>query len=249
MNILLTNDDGIYNDGLWHAWSKLADKHDVTVVAPRTEQSGVAHAFTLHRPLGIDLIELDEERKGWCVEGTPSDCVKIAITKILKKKPDMVVAGINAGDNSGVSHFYSGTFGAAREAFLWNIPAIAVSISIVDKTQFKNAAEFLRRNIERLVDLSKKHPMLLNINFPPVAVEHIKGTRITRQGKTMFKDDYVHGKNPRGKDYYWIYGNKPESDFEKDSDDQAMVDGYISIAPLSIDATDYNIKSFLEKEL
>ncbi len=249
MRILLTNDDGIHSPGLWHLHKQLSPKHRLTVVAPRNEQSGIAHAFTLHTPLRVNPVRLDAKRRGWAVLGTPADCVKIGITRIMKAKPDLVIAGINPGDNAGISHYYSGTVGAARESALLGIPAIAVSVSLIDDAQFRAAARFLDSLISALRSFPKKEVLLLNVNFPPVRPEKIKGVRITRQGCAMFKDRYLQRTDTRGGRYYWILGDKQSSDFAGDSDDRSLGEGYITITPLRVDATHDEVRSQLADRL
>jgi 5'-nucleotidase len=249
MKILLTNDDGFFSEGIWYAARSLRTSHEVTVVAPRVEQSGISHAFTLYTPSRIEYKEFDPLRTGWIVNGTPSDCVKMGLKQVLKGLPDLVVSGINGGDNSGISQFYSGTVGGAREAAFWGIPSIAVSVSRVQPEQYTHAADFLGRFIPQVVPLHKKGPVFLNINFPAVAINEIKGVRFTRQGCAMFADDYIHRQDPRKKDYFWIMGDKPKEKFEPDSDDQALEEGYITVTPLSIDSTNWKMLAMLKGEI
>lgn len=249
MKILLTNDDGIQARGLWHLYDAIKEKHDVTVVAPLHSQSGVGHAFTLSAPLRIGTAPDCKGGKGWTVNGTPSDCVKMGLTQILKAKPDVVLSGINEGDNTGVSQHYSGTVGAAREAALWGIHGIATSVSCFEEEHFQFAGGFIASHLEQLLTRKTDGPLFLNINLPNTEIEKIKGVKVTRQGCAMFDDNYQKRQDMHGKDYFWIYGNKPESQIEPDSDDRAFLDRYISVTPLSIDATDEHTKDVLSRDM
>ncbi len=249
MNIIITNDDGIYADGLLHLFNRLKKDHDVTVVAPDREQSGVSHSFTLNQPISFSPVKINGGIDGWKVSGTPADCVKVGITKITDNKPDVVISGINAGDNSGVSQFYSGTIGGAREAALWGIPAIAVSIFDNREDQFLMAAKFINDNLEGLIkSCPSDNPVLLNVNFPNVDNDEIKGVRVTSQGRAMFSDNYIHRKDPRNNDYYWIYGQKPKKDYLEGTDETELDKGFITITPLLVDCTNYVVKDSLKKE-
>jgi len=250
MNILLTNDDGIYSNGLVALYKKFKKKHTATVVAPEREQSAVGHGITLHKPLRISKVPIFDKCFGYAVNGTPADCVKLGIMEVLDSKPDIVVSGINPGANVGINLNYSGTVAAAREAALYEIPSIAVSISyynVKNKKIYDDAALF----IEKLCNKILKNPLpsktFLNVNFPDKLLNEIAGVRISRQGLFPVENSFEHRSDPKNISYYWqthqllIINNMPNID---QSD---IYNNYISITPIKCDATDYNLIEDLKK--
>lgn len=249
-SILVTNDDGISSSGIKILAKTLESLGDVYIVAPEGEQSAVAHALTLHRPLKF-------ERAGenaYFVNGTPTDCVIIGVNKILPHKPDIIVSGINNGANLGDDITYSGTVAAAIEGTLLGIPSIAVSLVREDQNngvdsktdlKFQAAANFAGEITERVLDNGLPDDTLLNINIPYSA--KINGVRITKQGKRVYDNSIQELLDPRGREYYWIGGGVPQWGSGKNTDIEAIQDGYISVTPVHLDLTNYEALKYLEE--
>ena len=240
MKILLTNDDGIHAEGLRTLYDLLIPKHSITVVAPDRERSAVGHGITLDRPIRAEKIILNGGWEGFAVSGTPADCIKLAVVEIMKVKPDIVISGINPGANVGVNINYSGTVAAAREAALYGIPAIAVSVQAQTPKTYIEIAEFIRLFAEDIGRKGMPSGTFLNINFPDTPLGQIAGVRISRQGITLFSEYFEKRKDPRNRTYYWQGSDvQPISD-EPDNDGDALNRNYISITPIKCDVTDYN---------
>jgi 5'-nucleotidase len=235
MIILLSNDDGIHSEGIVALERSLASLAEVYTVAPEREQTSMSHALTLHRPLRVREIAANR----LAIDGTPTDCVKLALTGLLPVRPDLIVSGINQGPNLGDDIIYSGTVSAALEGALLGLPAIAVSLVTFERFEFKVAAEFTAALVERVQQQGMPREMLLNVNVPALSKEQIKGWRFTRQGKRHYSENIVERIDPRGKKYYWIGGD--DLGFAKDdgTDCMAVHEGYISVTPLQIDMTDH----------
>jgi 5'-nucleotidase len=229
--ILVTNDDGIYSEGLRKLAAVLRDLGEVIIVAPDREQSAASHALTLNRPLR--LLQLEERE--YIVDGTPSDCVNLAVLYLLKEhRPDIVVSGINFGPNLGDDVTYSGTISAAFEGALLNIPSIAFSALIGEHFSFERNAKFAGRVTEWLLGQERNAEIVLNVNFP---VEEPKGVRVTRLGKRLYSEGVVERLDPRGKKYFWIGGEPPVWHHAEGTDFAAIEEGYVSITPLHLDLT------------
>lgn len=239
MIILLSNDDGIQSEGLTALENSLARLGDIYTVAPDRAQSSMSHALTLHRPLRVH--ELGPRRLS--VDGTPVDCVKLALTGLLPVKPDLVVSGINKGPNLGDDIIYSGTVSAAIEGTLLGIPAIAVSLVTFENFDFRAAAEFTAALIERIRQPGIPAGTLLNVNVPHLPRDQLKGWKFTRMGKRHYSETIVERVDPRGGKYYWIGGD--DLGFAKDdgTDCMAVHEGYISVTPLQCDMTDHGLLS------
>src|ERR1700742_2238892 len=231
-HILLTNDDGIQAVGLRTLRDAMEGLGTISIVAPSREQSGAAQSLTLRQPIVCHEVA---ERE-WAIDGTPADCVIVALHRLLPEPPDIVISGINYGANLGENAYYSGTVGAAREAALHHIPAVAMSLcSKKSGVDFGPAAR-IARNAAELV-LSEKLPdqVLLNINVP----EPWKGgVRFTRQSKKITRNQLSEGKDPRGRLYFWLFEQRIDSDVAPDSDYAAIFAGDVSITPLHLDPTD-----------
>ena len=229
--ILVTNDDGIYSEGL----RKLADAcrahGHVTIVAPDREQSAASHALTLNRPLRLLQIQEDE----WIVDGTPSDCVNLAVLKMFKhQRPDLIVSGINFGPNLGDDVTYSGTISAAFEGALLNIPSIAFSALVGEHFSFDRCAA-LAGELTRIALTEHRDPrVILNVNFP---VGEFAGVKITQLGQRIYSEGVIERKDPRGRSYYWIGGEPPTWHPGEGTDFQAIHAGFVSITPLHLDLT------------
>lgn len=232
MRILVTNDDGIFSEGLKLLAEELAEIGDVVVVAPDREQSASSHSLTLHRPLRIQKV-----RPHWfTVDGTPADCVSLAIQGLLKEeRPDLVVSGINFGPNLGNDVTYSGTVSAAFEASLQGLPALAFSLEIEEGFSFDTAARLAHDLVAELVGRALPSDLLLNVNIPS---QDPRGVRWTRLGNRRYKQTVVEKTDPKGRKYYWIAGT-PEWEHETGTDHAALIAGYVSVTPLHLDLTDY----------
>lgn len=240
MMILVSNDDGIQSEGILALEEKLRRLGEVYTVAPDRVQNSMSHAITLHRPLRAKEIE----PKRFAVDGTPTDCVKLALTGLLPSKPALVVSGINIGPNLGDDIIYSGTVSAAVEGTLLEIPSIAVSLVTLRNSSFEAAAEFACTLAARVLEKGLPSGTLLNVNVPPVPAQELKGWRLTRQGKRRYIEQVVERIDPRGRKYYWIGGDDLEFDKEDGTDCMAIHEGYISVSPLQVDMTSY--RSFRE---
>lgn len=234
-SILVTNDDGIHSEGLRALAEALAPVGEVTVVAPDRERSAAGHALTLHRPLRASEVA----PRWYRVDGTPTDCVTLAVMGMLKGRPRLVVAGINLGSNLGDDVTYSGTVSAAMEGTLLGIPAFAISQAGGGHFDFAAAAGFARRLAALLLEQGLPPDTLLNVNVPAVPPEGIRGIALTRQGRRAYRESIVEKLDPRGKTYYWIGGSEPEWERLGDSDYDAVMAGKISVTPLRLDLTHY----------
>jgi 5'-nucleotidase len=237
MIILLSNDDGIQSEGLTALEENLRNAGDLYTVAPDRAQSSMSHALTLHRPLRVN--ELAPRRLS--VDGTPVDCVKLALTGLLPVRPDLVISGINKGPNLGDDIIYSGTVSAAIEGALLGIPAIAVSLVTFKDFDFRAAAEFTAALVEHIAQGGIAPKTLLNVNVPPLAKGELKGWRMTRMGKRHYSENIVERIDPRGGKYYWIGGDDLGFADEAGTDCKAVHEGYISVTPLQVDLTDYQL--------
>lgn len=241
--ILITNDDGIRASGLKTLESSLSTLGEIILVAPENEQSATSHAITLDRPLRIK--RYSETR--YSVSGTPTDCVLLAIHRILDKKPDLVVSGINHGPNMGEDVTYSGTVAAAMEGNILGIDSIAVSITSWEPDSFEAAGKVSRYLASRMLGREGKgDPFLWNVNIPPLPENKLKGIRVTRLGSRVYNDSIVKKTDPRGKDYFWIGGGEPGWNVDKKSDFTAVSNACVSVTPLKVDMTDY--KNVIELE-
>lgn len=230
-HILVTNDDGIYSDGIRQLAQAMRTIGDVTIVAPDREQSAASHALTLNRPLRLLQIEENE----WIVDGTPTDCVNLAILHLLReRRPDMVVSGINFGPNLGDDVTYSGTISAAFEGALLGIPSIAFSALIGEHFSFEPCARFAADFVTRMLDSHTDPAIVLNVNFP---VSPFNGVQICRLGRRMYTEGVIERLDPRGKKYYWIGGEPPVWEREEGTDFAAVDAGLIAVTPLHLDLT------------
>ena len=242
--ILLSNDDGVTSEGLSALADALSHLGEVYTVAPDRDQSASSHSLTLTRPLRMEEIS---ERK-FSVDGTPTDCINLAVNGILKDgKPDLVVSGINTAANMGDDITYSGTVSATMEATLLKIPSIAVSMNAKKDFVFQTGAHYARLVAELVLQTGLPEDTLLNVNVPNLPLGRVKGIRITRQGKRVYKTPIVEKTDPRGKKYYWIGGDKLDSVLIENSDIASVEDGYVSVTPIKLDMTDYAYMEELEK--
>jgi 5'-nucleotidase len=247
MKILLTNDDGIFAPGLQALHQHLAARHAVSVIAPDQERSAVGHGITLHHPLRAARVALNAHFQGYAVNGTPADCIKLGMYTLLSERPDLVLSGINPGANVGVNVNYSGTVAAAKEAALYGLPAIAVSVEGREVVNFEDAAAFAETLAEMVMRRGLPRGTFLNVNIPNVPFTDIAGTVISRQGTGVFADRFEKRRDPRNRAYYWP-GSDPQV-FEDDPElDGAALQGhFISITPIKCDMTDYHTLEHLRR--
>lgn len=251
MHILVTNDDGVFAPGLLalaQAAKKITDK--VTVLAPDHNWSASGHVKTLHRPLRVNEVQLEDGTPAWASDGAPSDCVALAQLGFIPDKIDLVLSGINPNANIGHDLTYSGTVTAAMEAAIWGIPGVAVSLDKpedhVGLVDYGPAAEAARRIVTWLWEQPDlPQDTILNVNVPYLSLSEIKGFRITRQGMRIYRDELLRRLDPRGKPYYWIGGEAPTGVEEPGTDFGALLAGYVSITPIQLDLTSENLKSWL----
>ncbi len=235
MRILLSNDDGYFAPGLQALAESLAQIGEVTVVAPERDRSGASNSLTLDRPLTVRKSHLGY----WYVNGTPTDCVHLAVTGLIDQLPDIVVSGINHGTNMGDDTIYSGTVAAATEGFLLGIPAIAVSLASRHAGNFATAGRVARDLVSRLMGARPPGPWLLNVNVPDVPYESLAGQEVTRLGKRHKAEGVVKSKNPRGDTVYWVGPAGSAADAGPGTDFHAVAQGRVSITPLQMDLTHF----------
>lgn len=233
MRILLSNDDGYFAPGLAALARALAPLADITVVAPERDRSGASNSLTLDRPL-----MLRQEPGGfYYVNGTPTDCVHLAVTGMLDHTPDMVISGINHGANMGDDTIYSGTVAAATEGYLLGVPSIAVSLANHNAQHFDTAARVVVELVQRIQAQPPTEPMLLNVNVPDRARADLGGIRVTRLGKRHKAESVVKTTNPRGQTVYWVGAAGGAQDAGEGTDFHAVANGFVSITPLQMDLT------------
>ncbi len=241
MNIFLTNDDGIYAEGLWALYEILSDRHSVTVIAPDRERSAVGHGITLHQPLRTMRIQVNNGCGGYAVNGTPVDCIKIGLMEILDVKPDMVISGINPGANIGVNINYSGTVAAAKEAALYKVPAISVSIAGQKISGYDYAARFTADLADNVSEKGLPVGTFLNVNIPDVPETRIAGVRICKQETALYNEYVDKRTDPRNRIYYWHGADVGTAFDTPESDGAALNENFIAITPIQCDATDYRM--------
>lgn len=239
MKILVSNDDGIDSRGIYELAMALREVGEVTVIAPRTEQSAVGHAITMKIPLRVTEYYKNGDFFGYAIDGTPADCIKIGIRNILKTTPDLVVSGINHGSNTAINIIYSGTVSAAREAAIMDVPAIAMSVTSHNPSHFDYAKHIIKELAGVVANKGLKQGTLLNVNVPDLPADEIEGALITTQGKSKWDDIYEERQDPYGKNYYWLTGTLTETDKDLGTDQFAIKNNYASVSPIHFDLTDY----------
>ncbi|GAB6098808.1 5'/3'-nucleotidase SurE [Halanaerocella petrolearia] len=234
MRILLTNDDGIFAPGIQALCRELEKDHEVLVVAPDRERSATGHAITINHPLRAKEMEFEDiESKCIAVDGTPADCVKIAVEALIDEEVDLLISGINAGPNLGYDVLYSGTVSAAIEGVLVGLPSIAVSLAADKQWEFSSGAEFMRQFVKRYEEHNLDQSTLLNINLPSDSQAKVKITKLGDQG---YRNTFEKRVDPRGERYYWLVGEIEEGNNEE-TDLVAVHNGHISITPLELNLT------------
>jgi 5'-nucleotidase len=239
---LLTNDDGIDAKGLLTLKREISKIGEVWVVAPDREQSATSHSLTLRYPLRVNKIA----DRFFSIDGTPTDAVMLAVYSILKKRPDILISGINHGPNLGDDVTYSGTVAAAMEGTILNIPSVAVSVAKWEAKHFDTAAKFVRKLASFVLKNGLPKDTYLNVNIPD-RKETIRRYKITHLGKRVYNDVVIQKIDPRSKKYFWIGEQSPTWEKERDSDFSAIRRGYVSITPLHLDMTDYKTIERIKK--
>ncbi|HNY66619.1 MAG TPA: 5'/3'-nucleotidase SurE [Deltaproteobacteria bacterium] len=247
MRFLLTNDDGIYAQGLASIKQALEEIGEVLVIAPVTEQSAVGHAITISDPLKVIPIHRSGQFYGYGITGSPADCVKLGVSCIMEQPPDVVVSGINRGENVGINVLYSGTVSAATEALILGYTGIALSVDNYLNPDYRAASVFGARLASTLAAKPLPSPVALNVNCPSCPISEVKGVRITRQGDSRIVDDFVRRESPRGTIYYWQAGLTRIMDDGEDTDAVCLRNRMVSITPINYrlgrDAQDGQLRS------
>lgn len=249
--ILVTNDDGITAPGIRSLIQMMNEIGEVYVVAPDSPQSGMGHAITVDNTIFCEKVKIDDgpqSEREWACSGTPVDCVKLAISKILPRKPDLCVSGINHGANSSINVLYSGTMSAAVEAGVEGIPAIGFSLCDFSySADFEAAKDHIQKIVLESINQNMPKGMVLNVNIPKLPKEELKGIKVCRQAKAIWKESYEERVNPRGRTYYWLTGKFENLDKGNDTDERAIEEGYISVVPIQYDLTAYYYLSSLNR--
>lgn len=246
--ILVTNDDGVTAPGIRKLVALMNTLGEVFVVAPDSPQSGKGHAITINSTITFEEIHLEGPQRDFSCSGTPVDCVKLALDKILPRRPDIVVSGINHGANSSINVIYSGTMSAAVEAGVEGLPAIGFSL-----LDYRFDADFTQAqdHIINIVKTTMQNPLpkgiVLNVNIPKIQKEEIKGIKVCRQANAKWEENFDERVNPQGKTYFWLTGYLNNMDKDPNADETALNDGYITIVPVKFDLTAYEHIELLRK--
>lgn len=241
MNILITNDDGIHAEGLVELKKALEKVGNVFVVAPDRPRSACGHSITLHKPLRAERVKMLDGGYGYASNGTPSDCVSLALLGLFDQQMDLVISGINRGPNLGWDLTYSGTVSAAMEGAISGVPSFAISVATYSsEVDYSIAAAFAVHLAKVLEEHKLPESTLLNVNVPAVPADEIQGVAITRQGKRRYTGSIQKRSDPSGRDYYWLGGDLPVDDLADGTDVKAIADDKISITAVHLDLTDYD---------
>jgi len=234
--ILLTNDDGVYAPGLAALQRQLRQLGELWVVAPATEQSGVGHSITYLTPLIVKEVFHGQRRWGWAVEGSPADCVKLGISELCPRPPDLIVSGINGGLNAGINVLYSGTVAAAIEGAFFGITSVAVSLEYDEHARFDRAARLARSIIQQILRQKGPEPQLYNLNIPTAALAATPRVSVVPMDVTRYGDKFEKRTDPWGREYYWLTGEPPAATAGHETDLSALAEGHVTLTPL-----DYNL--------
>ena len=240
MKLLVSNDDGIYSQGVVCLANTLARAgHSVAVVCPDRERSATGHALTLHKPLRVQRASapFDREIAAWACSGTPSDCIKLGLDELLDEPPDWVLSGINRGANLGSDVLYSGTVSAAMEGLMAGVNSLAISLNSASASDFAPAANFARDWLDKCDPSGSHPPVLLNVNVPALPSNEICGAVLAPLGMRHYSETFERRVDPRGKTYYWIAGEAIDTEASSETDIVAIQDNYITITPLQFDLT------------
>jgi 5'-nucleotidase len=233
----LTNDDGIYAPGVAALEQALRGLGNITLVAPAVEQSGVGHSITYQTPLIVNEVFVGGKRRGYAVEGSPADCVKLGVFEYCPKKPDLVVSGINFGLNAGINVLYSGTVAAAIEGAFFELTSIAVSLEFREPPEFERAAQIARWIIEQILAQKSPAPQLYNVNIPLAALSGTPRVKVVPMDVRQYEEIFEKRKDPRGRSYYWAAGRLPQEHDQLDTDLTALGEGFVTVTPLHFDLT------------
>lgn len=244
--ILICNDDGIDAPGIYALAKEIKKIGNIIIIAPDKQQSAVGHAITVNYPLRVSEFQKNGTFFGYAVDGTPADAIKLAIRSLLKRPPDLLISGINHGSNTAINVIYSGTVSAATEGTILGIPSIAISLTTYDVPDFRFAAKFARKLAKVLLEQQLPPGTLLNVNVPNVPEKLIRGVLLTRQGKSRWDDTFEVRRDPSRKEYYWLTGKLEVRDSSMDTDQRAIMNGYVSITPIKYDLTDYTMLQKME---
>ncbi|MEG1635215.1 MAG: 5'/3'-nucleotidase SurE [Rikenellaceae bacterium] len=241
-HILITNDDGIASKGLRALINVASEFGDVTVVAPEQGMSGMSHSITMFNPLFVRKIKTSESATVYACDGTPVDCIKVAVDALMDELPTLILSGINHGANTNLSVIYSGTMGAATEGSTYKIPSLGFShISHNTDRDMSGAMKYVRQIIQMTLENNTNPSICLNVNIPDLPFEEIKGIKYCRQTRGYWKEEFDRKQDPRGRDYFWLVGsfvnNEPDA---TDTDEWAIKNGYVAVVPVSTDMTDYD---------
>jgi 5'-nucleotidase len=247
--ILITNDDDITSPGIRSLVDAVRGLGKIVVVAPERPQSGMGHAITIGFPLRMNKVNFfGEDVESWQTSGTPVDCVKLAVDKILHRKPDLCLSGINHGANHSINVLYSGTMSAAMEAAIEGIPSIGFSLlDYKYDADFTAAKQIVTKMVSAILNKKLVKHFLLNVNIPIAPPEKIKGIMICKQAYAKYEEDFSERLDPHGKKYYWLTGEFKNFDKGKDTDVWALKNNYVSVVPVQFDLTKYELKKQLEK--
>lgn len=246
MNILLTNDDGIFAPGLSAIYKELVKIGEVEVVAPAASKSGASHSITFNRPVVCSKVEVNGLFTGYSIEGSPADCVKLAAMQLCAKPIDLLVAGINNGANAGINIYYSGTVAAAMEGVLLGIPSVATSAAAEEKMDYDTAAKYCTHILKTLMPV--KPGALVNINIPLLSAGKPRGIKVVPQSNKAFDEYYEPKVDEKGQTVYQLAGG-PEPFDDPSTDMMALMEGYISVTALAPDVTDYHRTRQIQKSL
>jgi len=237
--ILVTNDDGITAPGIRTLIEVMKTVGDVVVVAPDSPQSAMGHAITVNSTLFVEKVKVDKGNQlEYSCSGTPADCVKLAVDQILERKPDLCVSGINHGSNSSINVIYSGTMSAAIEAGIEGIPAIGFSLLDYSwNANFEATKSFVKKITENVLKEGLPKNVVLNVNFPKLPKQELKGIKICRQARASWQEEFDKRTNPQGRVYYWLTGKFVNLDHGEDTDEWALKNGYVSVVPVQFDLT------------
>ena len=241
--ILITNDDGIHSPGLAALKKGLAPLGRIVVVAPDRDNSAISHALTMHRPLRLTELESDV----YTLDGTPTDCVSIALSKVFDHPPDLLVSGINNGPNIGDDITYSGTVSAAIEGTMYAVASLAVSMAGEPPFDYTHSEPIIRKLARKVLDNGLPASTLMNVNIPDRIP--VKGIKVTRQGRRIWKQAVQEVTDPRGRIHYWIGGGTPLLDSGKDTDVHVLSEGFVSISPIHLDLTNHEGISYFKEDL
>lgn len=248
--ILITNDDGISSPGIRALVEAVKDLGKVVVVAPDKPQSGMGHAITIGQPLRLNSYSGFGDIEAYSTSGTPVDCVKLAVDKILHRKPDICLSGVNHGANHSINVIYSGTMSAALEAAIESIPSIGFSLlDFSIEADFEGSMKYARIIVDQILHQNLDKHLCLNVNIPAIPAKLIKGFKICRQAYAKYEEDFDERADPHGRKYYWLTGEFVNFDKGKDTDVWALKHGYVSIVPVQFDLTNYELKKKLENTL